>query len=80
MHVGINAVNSWGKGKYIIFMIPCFLIFFSCAVKFKYIENKYFWGPSAAILMRVFLFGLQLLCLFFSIKYFSVLLDLTFGN
>ncbi len=76
VHIGLNSVDLWGKGKYIIFLLPCFLILLSFISKPEYAERRYLPGTYTTTLIKLFLLVVQIICLLGSINYFYILLKI----
>ncbi|MCP9312626.1 DUF1648 domain-containing protein [Liquorilactobacillus satsumensis] len=76
VHLGLTGVDAWGKGKYIIFLLPCSLILFCYICRSELIEQKYFLSPPAATLMKVFLCVIHLATTVGSVEYFYILIRL----
>ncbi|MCP9312572.1 DUF1648 domain-containing protein [Liquorilactobacillus satsumensis] len=78
LHIGLNSVDLWGKGKFAIFFLPVLLIGVSYISKSNYVDRKYLPGTSTTLFIKIFLFAVQLLCMLGSINYFYILLMLIF--
>lgn len=78
LHIGLSSVDYWGRGKYLVFILPLLLICVSYVSKSSYVERKYLPGTRTTFLVKLFLLMLQVLCLFGSINYFYILIMLVF--